>query len=74
MKRIISLISIVILAFAFESFTFPKNKEEKVYICENSKVYHRTRSCRALANAKFRAVSERDAAKKYHRRKCLICY
>lgn len=47
-----------------------------VYICVTGKVYHSTRSCHGLRNAKheIRLVSETEAVGEWKRRKCKVCY
>lgn len=63
------------MSLLFESHVRAPVPAMTVYICENSKVYHSSKNCRAVANAKYkaRAVSEADAIKKYGRRRCRIC-
>lgn len=73
MKRLTTILSFVVLALALESHTAPTLTEGKVFICENSKVYHCKKSCPALSKASFKTIQEKTA-KNMGRRKCKLCY
>lgn len=77
MKRIGSFIAIIVMCFALQSFTVDAPAfGDTVYICTTGKVYHSTRSCKGLRNAKHPviAMSRSDAISQYGRRACKICY
>ena len=75
MRRTIQIVVIVMAILSLQSFTprlFTGNTI--VYIVATGKVYHSTKDCRGLKNAKHRiqAVSLKEAQKT--RRPCKICY
>lgn len=75
MKTLKTFLILFTLTLVLESLVNAPAPNVTVYICENSKVYHSSKNCRAVANAKYKvkAVSETDAIKKYGRRRCRIC-
>lgn len=67
--------SIIIALLCLQSFTtYSTNDSVTVYICETGKVYHSTKECRGLKNAKhkIKAIPLKEAQKT--RKPCKICY
>ena len=71
MKRFILIFVLMIAMFSLQSLN---SADTIVYICVTGKVYHSTKDCRGLANAKhkIKAISLSEAQKT--RRPCKICY
>lgn len=75
MNRFVKVLSVLGTAFLLQSFTpHVESSSTTVYICVTGKVYHSSKSCRGLDNAKhpIKAVSIEEAQKT--RRACKICY
>ncbi len=75
MKRYIQTLTIVAAMLTLQSFTAELSSgKTTVYIAEKGEVYHSTKTCRGLANTKYKvkAVSLKEAQKT--RRPCKICY
>ena len=75
MKRSLHVVVAVMAVLALQSFTTHSAMgDTTVYIVSTGKVYHSTKSCRGLKNAKHKiqTVSLKEAQKT--RRPCKICY
>lgn len=75
MKQCLQLVVAIIVMIVLQSFSFhlPMG-DTTVYVVSTGKVYHATKSCRGLKNAKhqIKAVKLKEAQKT--RRPCKICY
>lgn len=75
MKRIFQTFLVMITMHMLQSYSSHLSmRNTTVYIVSTGKVYHATKSCRGLINAKhqIKAVSLKEAQKT--RRPCKICY
>ena len=70
-------IAFLIAASPMQKQSVSPHFETTVYICSNGKtsVYHVSKTCNAVKRCThdILQVSETDAIKKYHLRKCKIC-
>ena len=75
MKRSLHVVVAVMAVLALQSFSSHLSMgDTTVYIVSTGKVYHSTKSCRGLKNAKHKiqTVSLKESQKT--RRPCKICY
>ena len=63
----------MIAMLSLQSFSMLNNRETIVYICVTGKVYHSTRDCSGLNNAKHKIKAIPLSEAKKTRRACKIC-
>lgn len=75
MKRILQILFLVTAMFSMQSFDAIRSVGDvTVYICETGKVYHATKDCRGLQNAKSKIKAVPLSSAQKTRRPCKICY